>query len=79
MFRLKLFRKSKAVTEYKESAERTHYTLGQDGWEEVADFALDWAVTNASLRPAKDWVRKLTYLGPKNLKGGCNACTEFDR
>jgi len=44
----KLYRKSSAVTEYKEFPERTHYTLGQDGWEEVADYALDWAVNHAS-------------------------------
>ncbi len=29
---------------YKEFAGRTHYTVGQDGWEEVADYALDWAL-----------------------------------
>jgi pimeloyl-ACP methyl ester carboxylesterase len=44
----KLYHKSKAVTEYKEFPERTHYTLGQAGWQEVADYALDWAVRHAS-------------------------------
>ena len=39
----KLYRKSIATTEYREFPERTHYTLGQPGWEEVADFALGWA------------------------------------
>ena len=43
-----LYRKSKAITDYKEFPERSHYTLGQDGWEEVADFALDWALSNAA-------------------------------
>jgi len=42
-----LYRKSAAVTEFKEYPERSHFTLGQAGWEEVADFALDWAVTHA--------------------------------
>ena len=37
------YRNSKALTEYKEFAGRSHYTLGQNGWEEVADYALDWA------------------------------------
>jgi hypothetical protein len=46
----KLYDKSKAVTDYKEYPERTHYTLGQDGWEEVADFAIDWAANQASRR-----------------------------
>jgi pimeloyl-ACP methyl ester carboxylesterase len=44
----KLYRKSKAVTEYREFPERTHYTLGQPGWEEVADYALNWALEHAS-------------------------------
>lgn len=39
--------KSEAVTAYKEFPGRSHYTLGQEGWEEVADYALDWAVSNA--------------------------------
>ena len=41
------YRKSKAVTEYREFPERTHSTLGQDGWEEVADTALEWATAHA--------------------------------
>jgi alpha-beta hydrolase superfamily lysophospholipase len=40
-----LYRKSAALTEYKEYPERTHYTLGQDGWEEVADYAPSWAAS----------------------------------
>lgn len=48
----KLYRKSQAVTEYKEFPGRTHYTLGQDGWESVADYALTWAETNAGKRSA---------------------------
>ena len=39
--------KSKAVTEYKEFPGRSHFTIGQDGWEEVADYALRWAVEHA--------------------------------
>ena len=45
-----LFRKSRAVTEYVEYPERTHWTIGQDGWETVADFALDWARDHAGMR-----------------------------
>jgi pimeloyl-ACP methyl ester carboxylesterase len=40
----KLQRHSSAITAYKEFPGRTHYTLGQAGWEEVADFALSWAL-----------------------------------
>ena len=39
----KHYRKSAALTEYKEFPGRSHYTAGQDGWEEVADYALNWA------------------------------------
>jgi pimeloyl-ACP methyl ester carboxylesterase len=38
---------STAVTDYREFPNRTHHTVGQKGWEEVADFALTWAETNA--------------------------------
>jgi alpha-beta hydrolase superfamily lysophospholipase len=31
-----------AVTGYKEFEGRTHFILAQSGWEEVADYALDW-------------------------------------
>lgn len=43
-----LYSKSKAVTEYKEFPGRSHYILGLPGWEEVADYALDWAAAHAS-------------------------------
>ncbi len=43
----KKYRKSDAITEYKEFPLRSHFTLGQPGWEEVADFALDWALQAA--------------------------------
>jgi len=33
---------------YEEFSERTHYTLGQDGWEEVADYGLEGAVKHVS-------------------------------
>jgi alpha-beta hydrolase superfamily lysophospholipase len=45
----KHYRKSAAVTEYKEFPGRSHYTIGQEGWEEVADYALDWAAKNAKV------------------------------
>lgn len=41
--------KSQAVTEYKEVPGRSHFTIGQEGWEEVADYALDWAVEHARM------------------------------
>ncbi|GAB3964239.1 hypothetical protein [Plantactinospora veratri] len=44
------YRKSTAVTGYKEFPGRPHYTVGQPGWEEVADYALNWAVSAAQPR-----------------------------
>lgn len=44
------YRKSTAVTGYKEFPGRPHYTMGQPGWEEVADYALNWAVEAAKPR-----------------------------
>jgi non-heme chloroperoxidase len=38
---------SPAVVEYREFPGRTHRIVSQEGWEEVADAALDWAVTHA--------------------------------
>jgi pimeloyl-ACP methyl ester carboxylesterase len=32
------------IVAYREFPGRSHYTLGQDGWEEVADYALTWAL-----------------------------------
>jgi pimeloyl-ACP methyl ester carboxylesterase len=43
----KYVKNSSAVTDYREFPNRTHHTVGQDGWEEVADFALQWASANA--------------------------------
>jgi hypothetical protein len=39
--------KSAALTEYREFPGRSHFTIGQEGWEEVADYALDWASEHA--------------------------------
>lgn len=40
----KLQSKSKAITAFKEFPERPHFTLGVEGWEDVADYALNWAL-----------------------------------
>jgi len=44
----KLQSRSPSVTELKEYPDRSHYTVGQDGWEAVADYALDWAVRHVA-------------------------------
>ena len=35
---------SEAITAYKEFQGRSHFILGQPGWQEIADYALDWAL-----------------------------------
>jgi len=36
------YERSTAVTDYREFPGRTHWIIGQPGWEEVADHAMDW-------------------------------------
>lgn len=46
----KIFRKhqvSPATTAYKEFPGRSHFLIGEQGWEEVADYALSWATVTA--------------------------------
>ncbi|MEA2329909.1 MAG: hypothetical protein QOH58_47 [Thermoleophilaceae bacterium] len=45
--------KASSPTEYKEWLGRSHFTCGQEGWEAVADYALDWSTRQApALHPA---------------------------
>jgi pimeloyl-ACP methyl ester carboxylesterase len=41
------YAKSSATTAFKEFPGRSHWTIAEPGWEEVADYALEWAVANA--------------------------------
>jgi pimeloyl-ACP methyl ester carboxylesterase len=43
----KHYRKSSALTEYVEFPGRSHFIIGQEGWEEVSDYALNWAAKHA--------------------------------
>lgn len=38
------YRASSAITEFKEFPGRSHYIIAEKGWEEVADYALNWAL-----------------------------------
>ena len=50
----KRYRKSPSVTEFKEFPGRSHYSIiAGKGWEEVADYALDWAMRAASSREGR--------------------------
>jgi len=49
----KHYRRAKSPTDYKEFEGRSHYSvIGGEGWEEVADYALEWATEHATTRPA---------------------------
>ena len=40
----KLQRRSPAYTELRELPDRTHWMAGEQGWQEIADLAVDWSV-----------------------------------
>jgi pimeloyl-ACP methyl ester carboxylesterase len=46
------YRDSKAITDFAEFPGRSHLTIAQDGWEEVAEHALSWAEKHVALRPS---------------------------
>ncbi|HWS80253.1 MAG TPA: alpha/beta hydrolase [Rubrobacter sp.] len=81
---VKHYRHAKTVTDYKEFAGRSHYTVGQDGWEEVADYALEWANEHATTRPARKEIlmsSSPTHLstpeGPGSVSGAPNLPAGF--
>ena len=43
----KHWEKSPSLTEYHEFPGRSHWTCGEPGWEQVADYALEWALAHA--------------------------------
>jgi pimeloyl-ACP methyl ester carboxylesterase len=45
--------RSATITEVEEFDGRAHLLPSQDGWEEVADYALDWALANAGRTDAE--------------------------
>ncbi len=48
----KKYHNSGSVTDFELFPERSHFTVGQPGWEAVADYALDWAVSQATGAPS---------------------------
>ena len=64
---VKHYRHTRSVTDYKEFPGRSHYTVGQDGWEEVADYALEWAEANA--RPNRRLERSARTYSPNLVEG----------
>jgi len=67
----KYVKNSTAHTDYREFPKRTHHTVGQKGWEEVADFAVQWATEHARGQVTLDDVKaafppERTYVAPKS-------------
>jgi pimeloyl-ACP methyl ester carboxylesterase len=50
---LKHYKKSMAVTEYYEFPDRPHFMVGMQGWEDVADYGLNWAEGQVSGAPVE--------------------------
>ncbi|KRE30539.1 alpha/beta hydrolase [Agromyces sp. Soil535] len=48
----KHYAKSPALTEYHEFPGRSHWICAEPGWEEVADYALDWGLAHAKATAA---------------------------
>ena len=57
---------SRAVTDFKEFPGRSHYTLAQRGWEEVADYALDWAAQHSAEFARKQPASPLQMMRERN-------------
>ena len=55
------YRRSLATTEYKEFPGRTHFIIAQSGWQQVAEYTLDWARDQELLqqREARRVVREM--------------------
>jgi len=45
------YQRSQAITAFKSFAGRSHFLIAEPGWEEIADFAIDWANLQTSEAP----------------------------
>jgi len=50
---LKKYSQGTALVERVEFPGKTHRIVSQDGWEEVADYALNWALAHAKVEPSR--------------------------
>jgi hypothetical protein len=66
----KIQKKTGALTELKEYPDRSHYTFAQDGWEEVADYSLDWPCATRGPNPPRQ------APAPSSSGGGVPAALE---
>ena len=64
------YKNSLSVTDYKEFPGRVHFTIGQRGWEEVADYVISWLKSQNILKQGRD-LMNLTFLSEVRLLQGC--------
>lgn len=64
------YAKSPAITAYREFPGRTHNTVSQAGWEQVADFALSWALENSHYQLTPDDVKAAFAPSPIPSESG---------
>jgi pimeloyl-ACP methyl ester carboxylesterase len=64
---------SSAVTDYNEFPGRSHYTVGQEGWEEVADAALAWAVEHAASADVRGPTAGRRRRAERNWSNACRS------
>lgn len=62
---------STAITDYREFPNRTHHTVGQTGWEQVADHAIQWATLHARGQVTLDDV-KAAFVPDTTYKSSTN-------
>jgi hypothetical protein len=70
----KKYRNSEAITETYEFPDRPHFTCGVPGWEQVADYALDWATSHARTRRARPTDSGLAGLDAETFLHGRMVC-----
>jgi len=59
----RLQRISSGITAFRELPGRSHFSIGEPGWEEIADFALDWALDPYEVGDAGMASRVITLSG----------------
>src|SRR2546423_13369711 len=64
------YSRSSALTAYREFPGRTHNTVSQAGWEQVADFALSWSLENSHYQLTDDDVKAAFAPPPISSESG---------
>jgi pimeloyl-ACP methyl ester carboxylesterase len=63
----KKYRRSSAVTAFKTFPNHSHWLIQEPGWEEVADYTIEWASSNDRTKAAQPTTRKESAVGASRL------------